>query len=124
LEKIAEGVEEKENGNSDNVRDAIEKMEETEQDIVNDNITQETLNRQNEIIEHLLDAERAEQERDEEEKREAKEAQQIPHHIDEMLEKYKKNKQKQAELLRTIPPKLKPFYKDKVKEYFEKIDRP
>ena len=43
-------------------------MEQTEEDIANDNITQETLNRQNQIIEHLLEAEKAEQERDKDKK--------------------------------------------------------
>ena len=94
-----------------------------EEDIANDQITQETLNRQNEIIEHLLEAEKAEQERDKEEKREAKEAEQLPHQVQDMLDEYKKNKLKQAELLKTIPPKLKPYYKEKVKEYFQNIDQ-
>jgi hypothetical protein len=98
-------------------------MEKTEEDIANDNITQETLNRQNQIIEHLLKAETADQERDKEEKREAKEAQQLPHQVQELLEEYKRNKLKQAELLKTIPPKLRPYYKEKVKEYFQTIEQ-
>lgn len=122
LEKMADKIEESENGNADGLRDAIEKMEETEEDIINDNISHETLQRQNQILEHLLEAEEAEQERDKEKKREAKEAQQLPHQVEELLEEYKRNKKKQAELLQTIPPKLKPFYKEKVKEYFQKID--
>ena len=81
LEKMAEKIEESENGNAEGLRDAIENMEKTEEDIANNSITQETLNRQNQIIEQLLKAENAEQERDKEEKREAKEADQIPHQI-------------------------------------------
>ena len=122
LEKMAEKIEESENGNSDNLREAIDKMEQTEEDIANDNITQETLNRQNQIIEHLLEAEKAEQERDKDKKREAKEATQLPHHVQELLEEYQKNKIKQSEMLKTIPAKLKPYYKGKVKEYFQNID--
>jgi hypothetical protein len=122
LEQMADKIEEGENGNADGLRDAIEKMEQTEEDIANDNISQETLRRQNQIIEHLLEAEKAEQERDKEKKREAKEAEQLPHQVQELLEEYKRNKLKQAELLKTIPPKLKPFYKEKVKEYFQQIE--
>ena len=77
LEKMAEKIQESENGNTDNLRKAIEKMEQTEEDIANDNITKETLQRQNQIIEHLLEAEKAEQERDKDKKREAKEATQL-----------------------------------------------
>ena len=122
LQKMAEKIEESENGNADGLRDAIDKMEQTEEDIANDNITQETLNRQNQIIEHLLEAEIADQERDKEEKREAKEAEQLPHQVQELLEEYQRNKLKQAELLKTIPPKLRPYYKEKVKEYFQNIE--
>jgi len=122
LEKMANKMEESENGNTEGLRDAIDKMEKTEEDIANDNITQETLDRQNQIIEHLLDAEKAEQERDEEKKRESKEAQQLPHQVQDLLEEYQRNKIKQAELLKTIPPKLRPYYKEKVKEYFQKMD--
>lgn len=122
LEKMANKIDEGENGKTEGLRDAINKMEQTEEDIANNNITQETLNRQNQIIEHLLEAEKADQERDKEKKRESKEAEQLPHQIQEMIEEYQKNKLKQAELLRTIPPKLKPFYKEKVKEYFQQIE--
>jgi len=122
LEKMAKKIEESENGNSDNLRKAIDKMEQTEEDIANDNITKETLERQNQIIEHLLEAEKAEQEREKDNKREAKEASQLPHHVQELLEEYQKNKIKQSEMLRTIPAKLKPYYKEKVKEYFQNID--
>ena len=122
LEKMAEKIEGSESGNSDNLRDAIDKMEQTEEDIANDRITQETLNRQNQIIEHLLEAEKAEQEREKEKKREAKEANQLPHQVQELLKEYQKNKIKQSEMLKTIPAKLKPYYKDKVKEYFQNID--
>ena len=123
LQEMAEKIEESENGNAEGLRDAIDKMEQTEEDIANDNITQETLNRQNQIIEHLLEAENADQERDKEEKREAKEAKQIPHQIQDLLEEYKRNKLKQAELLKTIPPKLRPYYKEKVKDYFQNIEQ-
>ena len=122
LEKMAEKIQESENGNTDNLRKAIEKMEQTEEDIANDNITKETLQRQNQIIEHLLEAEKAEQERDKDKKREAKEATQLPHHVQELIEEYQKNKIKQSEMLRTIPAKLKPYYKEKVKEYCQNID--
>ena len=122
LERMAEKIQESENGNTDNLRKAIDKMEQTEQDIANDNITRETLKRQNQIIDHLLEAEKAEQEKDRDKKREAKEATQLPHHVQELLEEYQKNKIKQSEMLRTIPAELKPYYKDRVREYFQNID--
>jgi hypothetical protein len=123
LEKMAEKMEGSKNGNSEGLRDAIDKMEKTEEDIVNDQITQETLDRQRQIIEQLLEAEKAEQERDKEKKREAKEAKQYPHQVQDLLEEYQRNKLKQAELLKTIPPKLRPYYKEKVNDYFQNMEK-
>ena len=31
-------------------------------------------------------------------------------------------KQKETEMLKTIPPNLKPYYKNKVNEYFKNMD--
>jgi myosin heavy subunit len=122
LEKMAEKLGESENGQTKRLQDAIKKMEQTEVDIVNDNITKETLLRQNQIIEHLLQAENAEQERDKESKREAKEGRPLPHHVEDVLIKYQETKRKQAELLKTIPPTLKPFYKSRVNDYFLNLE--
>ena len=96
-------------------------MEQTEDDIANENITKQTLERQNQIIQHLLEAERADQER-EDQKREAKESPQIPHSVADVLEEYQRQKAKQAELLKSIPPNLKPYYKEK--EYFQRREQP
>jgi len=123
LEKMAEKMEESEHGKTEGLRDAIDMMEQTEEDIVNDQITQETLDRQRQIIEELLEAEKAEQERDKEKKREAKESQQLPHQVQDLLEEYQRNKLKQAELIKTIPPKLRPYYKEKVKVYFQNMEK-
>ena len=35
---------------------------------------------------------------------------------------YKRLKQKEAELLKTVPPSLSPFYKNKVSEYFNNLE--
>ncbi|MEZ5172927.1 MAG: DUF4175 family protein [Bacteroidia bacterium] len=58
-----EMIKEGDSGNSGNLRNAINKMEQTETDIVNKNITSETLKRQQEILTRLLQAEKAERER-------------------------------------------------------------
>ena len=50
-----------------NIDRMIQQMEETETDIINRNISQQTLKRQEEILDKLLDAEKASRERDKEE---------------------------------------------------------
>jgi hypothetical protein len=99
------------------------KMEETETDLVNKRITAETLKRQQEILNKLLDYEKAEKEREMDNKRKSEEAknQQISN-PDAFLE-YNRLKLKEAELLKTVPAGLSPFYKSKVNEYFNGVDK-
>lgn len=98
-------------------------MEENEQDIVNKRITQETINRQQEILTRLLESEKAEREREWDDKRESKEAK-----TDEKLNpstyfNYNKEKEQEVELLKTTPPNLTNFYKNKVTQYFQEINQ-
>jgi hypothetical protein len=99
-----------------------EEMEKTENDLVNKMITQETLKRQQEILTRLLEAEKAERERELDEKRESQEPKnEIFRNQNKFLE-YNTLKQKEAELLQTIPPSLNQFYKNKVNEYFNNFN--
>ncbi len=101
-----------------------EEMEKTEKDIVNKNITQETLKRQQDIMVRLLEAEKSERERELDQKRESNEGRETPHTDPARFFEYQRTKQREAELLRTVPPGLKPYYKAKVAEYFDTFDRP
>lgn len=99
-----------------------EMMEQTEKDIVNKRITQETIERQKQIETRLLQAEKSMRERDIEEKRESRTAENIDRKLPPEVEKYIQERQKQIELLKTVPPSLHPYYKEKVLQYFEKIE--
>ena len=95
-------------------------MEENEADIINNNITLESIKRQESIMTRLLEAEKAEIERQEDKRREANEwMNNLSNRLIEPFEDYLKEKQKQEELLQTIPPSLTPFYKQKVQNYFK-----
>jgi hypothetical protein len=100
-----------------------EKMEETEKDIVNKTITQETMKRQSEILTRLLESERAERERDQDDQRQSEEAKNYTHRNPNGFEEYKMLKQKEVELLKTVPPSLSPYYKKKVDDYFQNIQK-
>lgn len=98
----------------------LKKMEETETDLINKNLSQETLLRQQEIMTRLLESEKAHREREKERQRESQEwLQNISQKLVNPFEEYQKEKKKQEELLRTVPPNLTPFYKKKVNEYFQ-----
>ncbi|MDB4089000.1 hypothetical protein N9544_05175 [Flavobacteriales bacterium] len=97
----------------------IEKdLEKVEEDIINNNINKETINRQQDILTRLLNSEKALREREFDEKRESKSVK-LPKlsNPNEFLE-YKKNKELELEQLKTIPPSLLPYYKNRVNEYF------
>lgn len=101
--------------------DIMQKMEEIETDLLNKTITAETLKRQEEIMSRLLEEERAEQEREQDDKRESKEAAQNMAITPPSFEQYQKMKEKQAELLKTMPPSLSSFYKSLAGSYFNAL---
>jgi len=96
-------------------------MEQSETDLVNKRLTEQTIRRQREILTRLLEAEKSMKERELDKKREATSAQQVVRNVPASFEKYLKAKEKQTELLQTIPPALSPYYKQKVSEYFQHI---
>lgn len=125
LRKLAEELgKQGENGKpgAGNLDKLAKMMEETEKDLVNKQITQETLKRQQEILTKLLEAEKAEREREFDEKRQSNEAKNQNFSNPEQFFEYKRQKEKEAELLKTVPVTLLPFYKNKVNEYFNKLE--
>ena len=97
----------------------MRQMEQTETDLVNRTITQQTLQRQQQIMTRLLEHERAEMQREKEQRRESHEAGDLysqPSPAE--LEKYNNQLKSTADPLRTVPPTLSPYYRDKVNDYF------
>ncbi len=99
-----------------------DKMEETETDLVNKVISQETIKRQEEILTRLLESEKADKERELDEKRQSNEAKSDNKRNQNQFLEYNRTKQKETELLKTVPPSLNPFYKEKVSLYFNNIE--
>lgn len=103
-----------------NIDRMLQQMEQTETDLINKNLSQETLLRQQEIMTRLLDSEKAHREREEEQRRESNEwLNELSKKLVNPFEEYQEQKKNQEELLRTVPPNLTPFYKNKVNEYFQ-----
>ncbi|MFM9983613.1 MAG: hypothetical protein ACKVOK_00170, partial [Flavobacteriales bacterium] len=119
-EKAAE-LNEDGSGNGNEMKQIAKDMEELQKDIVNNQIDEETLRRQRDIEIRLLKAEEAERIRGQEEKRKSNEAKDYPSSSPEKYEAYLRRKQQETELLKTVPPSLKPYYKEKVNSYFNKL---
>jgi hypothetical protein len=108
-------------GTGNGLKDIEKMLEQNEEDIIHRRITPETIRRQNDILTRLLEHDRAERERDMDEKRESKEAKDEWKGNLERYFEYNRSKSKEIELLRTIPPDLRPYYKNKVNQYFNGI---
>ena len=112
----------KENGltGDDGINQIIKDMEKLEEDLVNKRITNQTINRNKEILSRMLKAQNAQEEREKEEKRKSKEfkGSYEKRKIDEI--EYKENLKKQQEFLRQNSIEYQPFYKSKINDYFFK----
>ena len=102
---------------------AIKQMEDTEKDIVNKRINSQTLNRQKQIITRMLESERAEIEKEKEDKRESKTGVDKSIQQNQVIEEFKKLKNRDMELFRKIPPVYSSYYKVKISEYFSNFER-
>jgi hypothetical protein len=118
MEQYQDQMKEQGMGNSKELKDMMDQMEITEAELVNKIITQQTIDRLKDIETRLLKHEKAELIREQEEKRESKEGKDINNRNPEDFLEYNKLQEKEIELLRTMPPNLRPFYKEKVNQYF------
>ncbi len=105
---------------SDELKEAMDKMDKTETDLVNKRINPEVIKRNQDIVTRLLESEKALREQDEEEKRKGETASQVPRKPPAAFEEYIREKEKQTELLRSVPPSFSPFYKREADAYFRK----
>ncbi|MEI6575723.1 MAG: DUF4175 family protein [Bacteroidota bacterium] len=113
----------KEGKSAGGMNKALQDMEETETDLVNKRITQQTLMRQKEILTRLLESENAQKEREKEERRESTEAKNQNFSNPKDFFEYTKLKSRETELLKTVPPTLNSFYKNKVSLYFYNFEQ-
>ena len=111
-------------GNGNSLEKIAEEMEELEKDIVNGELDNLSLERQQDILTRLLQAENAERIRGEKEERESRTAQDVQRDAPPSLEEYERRKSQEIELLRTVPADLNPYYKEKVNDYFNTLGAP
>lgn len=126
IRKMLKEMEEKMNngkeGNGGNsLKDIQDKMEQNEIDLVNKRLTNQLIQRQKQIITRLLEAENANRERELDDEREAQQAKENIRTIPDTFEEYIKAKEKEIELLKTIPLNLNPYFKKEVNEYFKRL---
>lgn len=114
-------LENKDGGSLGNLQEIIDKMDKTETDLVNKQLTNELLKRQQEIMTRLLEAENAEKQRDEKEERESNTAKQFSSQPPPSLEEYLRKREASVELYKALPPSLKPYYRSISEKYFRNL---
>jgi hypothetical protein len=122
LDKINRDENKDGTGGLGNLDKISQEMEQTDHDLVNRRISEETLKRQEQIQSRLLEAEKAEQEREQDQQRESHAGKDIPPGYIKALQEYRQLKEKQTEQVRTIPPAINYYYKLKIKSYFDLLN--
>ena len=104
----------------DGLNQIIKDMERLEEDIVNKRITNQTLERNRQILSRMLESEKAQQKRDQDEKRKSNEykGSKFERQVDELF--YKQQLKKNQDFLKQNPIQYQPYYKTKINEYYLK----
>ena len=106
------------NINGNQLNPLIKELEEQEKALINKQFSNEMIKRQKDIMTRLLESEKAMMERGFEEKRESVSGNNVNNGNKIRFDEYNNQKLKQIELLRSVDPMYRKYYKDKANEYF------
>lgn len=124
-EKLAQLQKELQNqGGAGNLQSLENEIEKIEKELYNKEISVETIERQQDILTKLLEAENSLREREYDEKRKGTEGKNNKNRNLLINNQYKYTDTKQKDLLELIPPSFNLYYKIKVNEYFNTFDAP
>lgn len=111
-----------EDGLGGELQKLMEQMDKSETELANKKLTEELLKRQQEIFTKLLEAENSIRKREKDDKRESNTGQDLPNKLPPSLAEYLKKREAEIQLYKTVPPQLKPYYKQLVESYFKNIN--
>jgi hypothetical protein len=100
------------------LNELMQQMEQTERDLVNKQLNQSTMNRQNDILIRLMESEKAELEREKDENRTSRTGKVINNSNPEEFFQYKRNITTSDEIIKSIPPMFNSFYRQKVNKFY------
>ncbi len=109
-------------GNSKELKEVEDKMDKNETDVVNRKMTPELMMRQKEIETRMLEVEKSLREQEQDDKRASNTAKDMSRPVPAALQKYITDQRQLLELYKTVPPQLKPYYKEMVENYFKIIN--
>ncbi len=97
-------------------------MEQSELDMLRKELSSQTMERQQEILTRLLEHERAERQQEQEDRREGTTANDYELSNPEEIFQYNRDREREVEMLRSLPPRLRSFFRQKVEMYFLHVD--
>jgi hypothetical protein len=105
-----------------NEGDIAQEMEQIEEELVNKRVNRQLIQRQQKIVTRLLESEKAREEQEEKDERKGEtateyERKQIPN----AFEEYIREKEKEIEQLRNVPPNFTPYYKNEINKYYNRL---
>jgi hypothetical protein len=118
LEQIRDELNKEGQGKGNGLNPLINELDKQERELLSRNFSSEMISRQKNILTRLLDSEKALLERGFEEKRESKTGINREFGNQIRFDEYNKEKLRQVELIRSVDPVLRKYYKDKANEYF------
>jgi hypothetical protein len=122
LEDLKQELNNQGKGAGDKLNPLLKELEQQEKDLVNKN-TKQLVERQKQILTHMLESEKALQEREQDNKRESKEGENTENsNLIQFLE-YKRKKEAEIELLRSKVPSLNYYYRQRADAYFNNVQR-
>ena len=122
LEQMKKELNKDGKGTGNKLNPLLDELEKQEKDLINKNFSSEMIKRQKNIMTRLLESEKALMERGFEEKRESKEGNNSNFGNQIRFDEYTKQKLNQIELLRSVDPLYRKYYKDKANEYFNRAN--
>ncbi len=105
-------------GNSAILNQLAQDMDRNETDLVNRRLSEQMMRRQQDILTRLLQAQDAMRQQEEDNKRQSNAGKELPKSIPPALQDFLKNRQSAIDVYRTAPATLKPYYKEKVDQYY------
>lgn len=121
LEQLRNEMNKDGKGLGNSLNPLINELEKQEKDLLNKKFSSEMINRQQDILSRLLESEKALLERGFEEKRESKSGKDFNLSNQKRIDEYNQQKLKQIEMIRSVDPLYRKYYKDKASEYFNTV---
>jgi hypothetical protein len=108
-------------GGAKELREVEQQMDKNETDLVNRRLGTQLIQRQKDIETRMLEVEKAIREQEQDDKRSSRTAQDMSRPVPPALQKYITDQKQLLELYKTVPPSLKPYYREMVENYFHII---